>query len=131
MGEGWDGGDSLMNTVYGITNCETVKKARAWLDKKGIAYQFHDFKKDGLDKDTLNTLLKGLDWETLLNRKGTTWRLLPDEDKTNVNAKKAAALMLARPTVIKRPVLVVGGKISKYYAGFSEALYQEIFGAKK
>ena len=120
-----------MNTVYGITNCETVKKARAWLDKKGIAYQFHDFKKDGLDKDTLDTLLKGLDWETLLNRKGTTWRLLPDEDKTNVNARKATALMLTKPSIIKRPILLVGGKTPKYYAGFSEALYQELLGAKK
>lgn len=120
-----------MNILYGITNCETVKKARAWLDKKGIVYQFHDFKKDGLDKDTLNTLLKGLDWETLLNRKGTTWRLLPDEDKTHVNATKAIALMLAKPTVIKRPVLVIDGKTPKYYAGFSETLYQELFGVKK
>ena len=120
-----------MNTVYGITNCETVKKARAWLDKNGITYQFHDFKKDGLDKYTLDTLLNGLDWETLLNRKGTSWRLLPDEDKIGVNARKAAALMLAKPTIIKRPVLVVDGKTPKYYAGFSEALYQELLGAKK
>lgn len=118
-----------MTTVYGITNCETVKKARAWLEKHGVAYTFHDFRKDGLDHDTLHTFIDKLGWEALLNKSGMTWRKLPDHDKSGLGAKKAAALMLAHPTLIKRPVLVTGKRAMKYHAGFNESDYQRLFGA--
>ena len=99
-------------TLYGIPNCDTVKKARTWLDQNGIAYTFHDFKKAGLTP-------------VLVNRKGTTWRALPDERKASTaDAKSAAALMLEAPSVIKRPVLDCNGMT---HVGFSDANYQQIF----
>ncbi|MDO9371719.1 MAG: ArsC family reductase [Gammaproteobacteria bacterium] len=110
-----------MTTLYGITNCSTVKKARAWLEQRNVEYKFHDFRKDGLDDATLQTLIDKLGWETLLNKSGMTWRKLPDKDKSALTEKKAKALMLAFPTVIKRPVLVAG---RKYHAGFTETNYQ-------
>ncbi|MEW6352951.1 MAG: ArsC family reductase [Pseudomonadota bacterium] len=119
-----------MTTVYGISNCETVKKARAWLEKQGVDYQFHDFRKDGLDKDTLHAFLQALGWETLLNKSGMTWRKLPDKDKVALTEKKAVQLMLAHPTIIKRPVLVTGARAKKYYAGFNTTDYQRLFGTK-
>ena len=98
-------------TIYGIKNCDTMKKARAWLDKHGVDYSFHDYKTAGVDKDHLARWSKAVGWETLLNRAGTTFRKLPDADKTNLTEKKAMALMLAQPSMIKRPVLDVGGKL--------------------
>ena len=88
-----------------------LKKARAWLDKHGVDYSFHDYKTAGVDKDHLARWSKAVGWETLLNRAGTTFRKLPDADKTNLTEKKAMALMLAQPSMIKRPVLDVGGKL--------------------
>lgn len=112
-------------TLYGIPNCDTVKKARTWLDQHGIEYAFHDFKKAGLAQDLVNGWLSQLDWEVLVNRKGTTWRALTDENKAAVvDAKSAAALMLASPSVIKRPVLSFNNGT---HVGFSDALYQQIF----
>jgi len=98
-------------TIYGIKNCDTMKKARAWLDEHGVDYSFHDYKTAGIDKDRLARWSKAVGWETLLNRAGTTFRKLPDAEKTNLTEKKAMALMLAQPSMIKRPVLDVGGKL--------------------
>lgn len=112
-------------TLYGIPNCDTVKKARTWLDQNGIDYAFHDFKKAGLVPDLVNGWLENVDWEVLVNRKGTTWRGLADAEKAAVvDAKSAAALMLRSPSVIKRPVLSFGGST---HVGFSDSLYQQIF----
>jgi Spx/MgsR family transcriptional regulator len=99
-------------TIYGIKNCDTMKKARAFLDRKGVAYDFHDYKTKGIDKAKLEGWAKKAGWETLLNRAGLTFKKLPEKDKTNVTEKKAIALMLAQPSMIKRPVLELpGGKV--------------------
>jgi arsenate reductase len=111
-------------TIYGIKNCDTMKKARAWLDKRGVAYTFHDYKAGGIDKDTLEGWAKKAGWEVLLNRAGTTFRKLPDGDKENVTEKKAIALMLAQPSMIKRPVLEVGGRLT---VGFKPEIYAALF----
>ena len=111
-------------TIYGIKNCDTMKKARAWLDKRGVAYTFHDYKAVGIDKDTLEGWAKKAGWEVLLNRAGTTFRKLPDSDKENVTEKKAIALMLAQPSMIKRPVLEVGGRLT---VGFKPESYAALF----
>ncbi|MBX6329436.1 MAG: ArsC family reductase [Pseudolabrys sp.] len=92
-------------TIYGIKNCDTTRKARAWLDKTGIAYVFHDYKLAGIARDKLESWVRKVGWETLLNRAGTTYRKLPDEKKRNLTESKAIALMLAHPSLIKRPVL--------------------------
>ena len=99
-------------TIYGIKNCDTMKKARAWLDRHGIAYDFHDYKTAGIERDRLERWSKKVGWEILLNRAGTTFKKLPDKDKANVTETKAIALMLAQPSMIKRPVLELpGGKL--------------------
>jgi arsenate reductase len=116
---------NTMTHVFGITNCESVKKARNWLNAQGVPYTFHDFKKNGISPALIEGWLAQLDWETLLNRKGTTWRSLPEERKAAiVGADSAADLMLEFPSIIKRPVLVTGNQI---HVGFSDALYQQIF----
>ncbi|HXC41742.1 MAG TPA: arsenate reductase, partial [Burkholderiales bacterium] len=97
-------------TMYGIPNCETVKKARTWLEGKGIGYEFHDYKKAGVDKAQLERWAKEVGWEVLLNRAGMTFRKLPDAKKEGLNEKKAIALMLEQPSMIKRPVLDIGKK---------------------
>lgn len=112
-------------TIYGIPNCDTVKKARTWLVQEGIEHTFHDFKKAGITRDLVNQWLAHVKWDVLVNRKGTTWRALSDERKAAVNdAASATELMLESPSVIKRPVLFNG--ISAH-VGFSDALYQQIF----
>ena len=117
--------DQMTITLYGIPNCGTVKKARNWLDAQGIEHAFHDFKKNGLGDDKVNFWLNSVDWELLVNRKGTTWRGLTEERKGRViDARSAAALMLESPSVVKRPVLEVNGAI---HVGFSEPIYQQIF----
>ena len=94
-------------TLYGIPNCDTVKKARTWLTSNGVDFVFHDFKKDGIDASLVKTWLRDVPWDVLVNRKGTTWRKLPDERKAEItDAASATALMLESPSVIKRPVLV-------------------------
>ena len=98
-------------TIYGIKNCDTMKKARAWLDKRGVDYVFHDYKTAGVERAQLEEWAKKVGWETLLNRAGTTFRKLPDADREGLNERKALALMLAQPSMIKRPVLDVGGKL--------------------
>ena len=104
-------------TIYGIKNCDTMKKARAWLDKRGVAYSFHDYKAAGIDRERLEGWSKKVGWEILLNRAGTTFRKLPDKDKSGLDARKALALMLAQPSMRKRPVLELGG--DKLLVGFS------------
>jgi arsenate reductase (glutaredoxin) len=109
--------------IYGIKNCDTMKKARAWLDKHRVDYSFHDYKTAGIERDRLERWSKKVGWETLLNRKGTTFRKLPDKDKSGLDAKKAVALMLAQPSMIKRPVLELGG--GKLVVGFTPELYEQ------
>jgi arsenate reductase len=111
-------------TVYGIKNCDTMKKARAWLDKRKVAYAFHDYKAEGIDKARLEGWAGKVDWETLLNRAGTTFRKLPEKDKENITENKAIALMLAQPSMIKRPLLDVGGKLT---VGFKPEVYEKPF----
>jgi arsenate reductase len=114
-------------TIYGIKNCDTMKKARAWLDKRGVAYDFHDYKASGIDRERLERWAAKAGWETLLNRAGTTFRKLPDKDKQGITAKKAIALMLDQPSMIKRPVLELGG--GKLVVGFKPEIYGERVGA--
>ena len=95
-------------TIYGIKNCDTMKKARAWLDAHGITYAFHDYKASGIDRARLDTWVHELGWDVLLNRAGTTFRKLPDSDKERLDQRKAVILMLAQPSMIKRPVLDTG-----------------------
>jgi arsenate reductase len=111
-------------TLYGIKNCDTMKKARAWLDSRKIAYDFHDYKAAGIDRARLEAWAKAADWETLLNRAGTTFRKLPDADKEGLDTKKAIALMLAQPSMIKRPVLDAGGRL---LVGFKPEAYAAAF----
>jgi arsenate reductase (glutaredoxin) len=98
-------------TIYGIKNCDTMKKARAWLDEHGVAYAFHDYKAAGIERARLERWAREVGWDTLLNRAGTTFREVPDKDKDGLGEKKAIALMLDQPSMIKRPVLDVGGKL--------------------
>ncbi len=110
--------------MYGIKNCDTIKKARAWLEKNGIDYVFHDYRKEGIDQKLLNAWLKSLAWEDLLNRRGTTWRKLPDSTRETMDRKAAVSLMLEQPAIIKRPLLETNGKLT---LGFSEENYKKIF----
>ena len=114
-----------MATMYGIPNCDTIKKARIWLEKHKIAFDFHDYKKAGIDKAVLEGWVKKVGWEILLNRAGTTFKKLPDADKDGITEKKAIALMLAQPSMIKRPVLEAKGKVT---VGFKPEQYQALFG---
>lgn len=99
-----------MITIYGIKNCDTMKKARAWLDARDVAYAFHDYKTAGIDAARLRGWAKELGWDKLLNRAGTTFRALPEADKADLDEDKAVALMLAQPSMIKRPVLDLGNR---------------------
>ncbi|MCX4025457.1 ArsC family reductase [Endozoicomonas sp. SM1973] len=112
-----------MIKLYGIKNCDTVKKARKWLDEQQIAYEFHDFKTAGIHRDIIAQWLTQLDQDTLINKRGTTWRRIPETQKINLTDEKAITLMLANPSVIKRPVLDKDGNIS---VGFSPESYSEI-----
>ena len=111
-------------TMYGIKNCDTVKKARTWLDGRSIAYGFHDYKASGIDRARLAAWADELGWEKLLNRAGTTFRKLPDAERENVDRDKAIALMLAQPSMIKRPLLDLG---DRQVAGFKPAEYEALF----
>lgn len=111
--------------LFGIPNCNTVKKARDWLTSHGITYEFHDFKKNGVNRDLLENWLSQTPWEKLVNRAGMTWRHLSDAEKAAVvDATSAIPLMLEKPSVIKRPVLVKNGKIISL--GFTESAYEEL-----
>ena len=111
-------------TMYGIKNCDTIKKARTWLESHGVDYVFHDYKAEGAPKAKLAAWAKEVGWEVLLNRAGTTFRKLPDADRENVTEKKALALMEANPSMIKRPVLEGGGAL---LVGFKPEFYEKAF----
>ena len=111
-------------TIYGIKNCDTMKKARTWLDDHGVTYAFHDYKAVGIDRASLERWAGQVGWEVLLNRSGTTFRKLADADKTDLNQDKAIALMLDQPSMIKRPVLDVGGEL---LVGFKPDAYAAKF----
>ncbi len=113
-----------MLTLYGIPNCDTVKKARAWLDERGVAYEFHDYKKRGIPTEKLVDWLTQVSWERLLNRAGTTYRQLPDEQKPS-DADSAVAVMLANPSIIRRPLIEANGKVVAL--GFEGQEYKKQF----
>ncbi len=115
-------------TIYGIKNCDTMKKARAWLDRHGVAYAFHDYKTAGIGRGTLESWARAVGWEALLNRAGTTFRALPEKDKAALTETKAITLMLAQPSMIKRPVLDVGGEL---VVGFKPEQYANMFAATR
>ena len=108
-------------TIYGIKNCDTMKKARAWLESHGVAYAFHDYRASGLEAKRLDGWVDRLGWEVLLNKASTSFRALPDADRQNLDAKKAKVLMLANPTMIKRPVLDLGDRL---LVGFKPDVYE-------
>lgn len=109
--------------MYGITTCDTIRKARLWLEGHGTAYRFHDYRVEGLDAKRLDGWVGKVGWEILLNKASTTFRELSDKDKQSIDEKKAKALMLAKPTMIKRPVLEVGDRI---LVGFKPDAYEEV-----
>ena len=112
-------------TIYGIKNCDTMEKARAWLDQRGVAYAFHDYKAAGIDRATLEGWARKLGWEVLLNRAGTTFRKLPDAAREGLTEAGAIGLMLDQPSMIKRPVLDTGGQL---LVGFKPEQYEAAFG---
>jgi arsenate reductase (glutaredoxin) len=115
----------LPTTLYGIRNCDTMKKAWTWLDQAGVAYDFHDYKKQGVARDKLETWTRAVGWERLLNRTGTTFRKLPEADRQGLDEARAIALMLAQPSMIKRPVLEADGRL---LVGFRPEDYAASFG---
>lgn len=114
----------MSTTLYGIPNCDTVKKARKWLDAKGIAYAFHDYKKEGADAAKLAAWVEDAGWETVLNRRGTTFRKLPESDKEGLDAAKAVQVMVDNPSCIKRPVVEYPGGV---LVGFNETEWEQAF----
>jgi Spx/MgsR family transcriptional regulator len=112
-------------TIYGIKNCDTMKKARTWLDGRDIAYDFHDYKASGIDRAHLEDWVGKAGWETVLNRAGTTFKALPEADRSDLDAEKAIALMLIQPSMIKRPVLEADGRL---LIGFKPEIYADTFG---
>lgn len=113
-----------MTTLYGIKNCDTVKKARKWLENAGVDYQFHDFREDGLTKKQVEGWVKELGWETLVNKRSTSWKALDADARASMNAATAVAAIMAQPTLIKRPLLDTG---KTRHTGFSAAQYADIF----
>jgi arsenate reductase (glutaredoxin) len=111
-------------TLYGIKNCDTMKKARAWLDAHGVSYEFHDYKSAGIGRAQLEQWRRQAGWENLLNRSGTTFRKLSEPERTELNERKAVALMLSQPAMIKRPVLARGATL---LVGFDPAAYARLF----
>ncbi len=112
-----------MTTLYGIKNCDTVKKARKWLDINNVEYNFHDFKTEGLDTALLKKFVKGSDWQQLLNKRSTTFRNLPQEIKDNLTEQVIFDAVLEQPTLLKRPLLSINGSL---HVGFKEVIYQEL-----
>jgi Spx/MgsR family transcriptional regulator len=114
----------MVATIYGIKNCDTMKKARSWLEDHGVAYDFHDYKAVGIDRAHLERWIDEAGWETVLNRAGTTFRKLPDAAREDLNREKAIALMLDQPSMIKRPVLEADDKL---LIGFKPEIYERTF----
>lgn len=115
-------------TVYGIKNCDTMKKAFGWLSDNGVDYTFHDYKKEGADKTVLKRAIKQHGWENVLNRRGTTWRRLPDDVKNNMMETSAVAEAMKNPSLIKRPLIVCGDKGNDILLGFDPAVYADVLG---
>ena len=116
---------ALAVTMYGIRNCDTIAKARAWLEQRGVNYSFHDYKTAGLDRDRLELWVMELGWEVLLNKAGVTFRKLDPADRENIDEEKAIMLMLQQPSMIKRPLLDVDGKL---IVGFKSSAYEDAVG---
>jgi len=111
-------------TLYGISSCDTIRKAKAWLDSQHIEFEFHDYRKQGLEWPQLQSMVSALGWEAMLNRRGTTWRNLPDTVKDQIDRESAIRVMLDNPAIIKRPILARGNQL---HVGFSTGQYEEIF----
>ncbi|MCE7659802.1 ArsC family reductase [Vibrio fluvialis] len=111
-------------TMYGIPNCDTIKKARKWLEAQGVNYQFHDYRKDGIDAVLVSEFCQALGWENVLNKRGTTFRQLSQEQKDTLNADTAIALLVEQPAMIKRPLLRVDGDL---HLGFKAEQYASLF----
>ena len=116
--------ESTLITLYGIKNCDTVKKARRWLEQHQIDYNFHDFRQQGLQQDAVETWLDELGWETLVNRRSTSWKQLSPQQRETMDRQSALAAIMQQPTLIKRPLLDTG---SSRHVGFSAGDYREIF----
>jgi Spx/MgsR family transcriptional regulator len=116
-----------MITMFGIKNCDTIKKARKWLEAEGIEYQFHDYKKEGLSSEMLNAWIADLGWEALVNKRGTTWRKLPEDSKESMDEAAAIQVMLENASIIKRPLMVDAS--NNKLLGFKAEEYQEFFNA--
>lgn len=110
--------------MYGIKNCDTIKKAKKWLDANRIEFSFHDYRKDGLSDELLSSLESTFGWETMLNKRGTTWRKLPEETKDSINKETAMTIMIENPAIIKRPILDTGKSLE---LGFSDTAYRLLF----
>lgn len=113
-----------MTTLYGINNCDTIKKAKKYLSDNNIAFTFHDYRKDGIDHEMVNEFAQHIDWQQLVNKRGTTYRTLTDEQKNSLTEQTAVELLVQQPAMIKRPVLITNGQ---YHLGFKAAQYDEIF----
>jgi Spx/MgsR family transcriptional regulator len=113
-----------MITLYGISNCDTIKKAKKYLIENNIDFNFHDYRKDGVNQQMVSDFTHKLDWEQLINKRGTTYRALSDDEKQSLTKEKAIALLVEQPAMIKRPVLISDGS---YHLGFKAAQYDEIF----
>jgi Spx/MgsR family transcriptional regulator len=113
-----------MTTIYGIKNCDTIKKCTKWLDANEINFTYHDYRTDGIDKEMVTTFVKQLGWENVVNKRGTTYRQLTDEQKNTLNEESAIELLLKMPAMIKRPVLVHN---NEYHLGFKPAQYETLF----
>ncbi|KTF18074.1 ArsC family reductase [Pseudoalteromonas sp. H105] len=113
-----------MTTLYGISNCDTIKKAKKYLTDNNIEFSFHDYRKDGISKEMITTFSQHIDWEDLLNKRGTTYRQLTEEQKQTLNKDNTLALLVEHPAMIKRPVLI---HANSYYLGFKAPQYDEIF----
>ena len=111
-------------TLYGISSCDTIRKAKTWLETQQIEFEFHDYRKQGLEQQLLQSMISALGWEAMLNRRGTTWRTLPDTVKNQIDQASATRVMLANPAIIKRPILA---RDNQLHLGFSTQQYQEIF----
>ena len=114
--------------IYGIRNCDTMKKARVWLDKRGVDYVFHDYKIEGIERAKLEDWANDVGWEAMLNRAGMTFRKLPERKREGITRSKAIALMIAQPSMIKRPVLEANGKV---LVGFNPDVYEQVFGRQR
>jgi len=111
-------------TLYGISSCDTIRKAKTWLKNRQIEFEFHDYRKQGLEQKLLESMISVLGWEAMLNRRGTTWRALPDQVKEQIDQTSAIQVMLDNPAIIKRPILATANQL---HLGFSDRQYQEIF----